>query len=154
MGQFGSDNMNPTHRCKNRVYKRGTAMRCMRPSLKPLCGSCSEALTEQRNHLRGITEAQEFEEPYHGAGAALPSKSPTGCQCEVCPKCTGIPEKNYPGGGCDSDEWLEMMPHEQAKWAKWARQERQLSASAAATVCERCGKPAVAGQALCRSCLK
>ena len=47
------------HNCRNKVYRRGTVMRCNRISETPICEHCNKAILEKKQKLndRLITEA-------------------------------------------------------------------------------------------------
>lgn len=48
-----------THRCRNRVYRRGTVTKCNKASIQMFCEDCTLALQEARSKLLGLSEAKK-----------------------------------------------------------------------------------------------
>ncbi len=49
--------------CRNKIYRRGTTMRCGRPSATMHCEGCEKALHEQRIKLLGLDEDKQWRPP-------------------------------------------------------------------------------------------
>ena len=52
MGSYG-------HQCRNKVYRRGTVMKCNRACAATFCEGCSKALRVQSLHVHGLYEARK-----------------------------------------------------------------------------------------------
>jgi hypothetical protein len=106
----------PTHRCKNRVYRRGTVGRCNKPATSPKCESCQKARDTISEGILGIAkrldEALGYPEGPMG-GSSAPQAAPQSSgpklgsrgdasqmQYTQCQQCMGKKDPRTPGKSC------------------------------------------------------
>jgi hypothetical protein len=104
----------PTHRCKNRVYRRGTVGRCNKPATSPKCEDCQKARTAISEGILGI--AKLLDEALTGGdlagGSYQSTPAPQGgpklgsrgdasqMQYTQCQQCMGRKDPKEPGKSC------------------------------------------------------
>ena len=103
----------PTHRCKNKVYRRGTVGRCNKPATSPKCEDCQKARTAISEGILGIAKLLDealmggdlaggsYQSTPQGTGPRLGSRGDASqMRSRQCHQCQGPKDPKTPGKSC------------------------------------------------------